>query len=70
MPISLLGKKVKSVASLRPDRHDVERLIGMSVERPIGFNGIRTFVKKTQATPRSDLAIARKRMKEVGDAQN
>ena len=31
---------------------------------------LHAFVKKTQATPKSDLAIARKRMKEVSDAQN
>ena len=42
MPISLIGMKTKSVASLRCDRHDVERLIGMSVERLIGFSGIRS----------------------------
>ena len=29
---------------------------------------LHAFVKKTQATPKSDLVIARKRMKEVGDA--
>jgi phage-related protein len=29
---------------------------------------LHAFVRKTQATPKSDLAIARKRMKEVGDA--
>jgi phage-related protein len=29
---------------------------------------LHAFVTKTQATPKSDLAIARKRMKEVGDA--
>jgi len=34
--------KTKSVASLRCDRHDVERVIGMSVERLIGFSGIRS----------------------------
>jgi phage-related protein len=28
------------------------------------------FAKKTQSTPKSDLAIARKRMKEVSDAQD
>ena len=31
---------------------------------------LHAFVKKTQATPESDLVIARKRMKEVGGAQN
>lgn len=31
---------------------------------------LHAFAKKTQATPKSDLAIARKRMKEVGDAQD
>ncbi|MBN1628424.1 MAG: type II toxin-antitoxin system VapB family antitoxin, partial [Thermoleophilia bacterium] len=39
-------------ASLRSDRHEVERLIGMSVERLIGFSGIRTAMtgeSKTQA---------------------
>jgi len=30
---------------------------------------LHAFVKKTQTTPRSDLAIARRRMKEVRDAQ-
>ncbi|MBN1458701.1 MAG: WYL domain-containing protein, partial [Armatimonadetes bacterium] len=30
--------------SLRSDRHEVERLIGMSVERLIGFSGIRILV--------------------------
>jgi len=29
---------------------------------------LHAFVKKTQVTPKSDLAVARKRMKEVGDA--
>ncbi len=41
MPISLLPRETKSVASLRSDRHAVESLIGMSVERLIGFSGIR-----------------------------
>lgn len=31
---------------------------------------LHAFVKKTQASPRSDLAIARRRMKEVSDAQD
>jgi phage-related protein len=31
---------------------------------------LHAFVKKTQATPKSDLAMARKRMKEVSDAQD
>jgi phage-related protein len=31
---------------------------------------LHSFVKKTQEVPKSDLAIARKRMKEVGDAQD
>ncbi|NLO27755.1 MAG: type II toxin-antitoxin system RelE/ParE family toxin [Actinobacteria bacterium] len=31
---------------------------------------LHAFVKKTRATPKSDLAIARRRMKEVGDAQD
>ena len=31
---------------------------------------LHVFVKKTQATPKSELAIARRRMKEVSDAQD
>ncbi|MGI5940137.1 MAG: type II toxin-antitoxin system RelE/ParE family toxin [Thermoleophilia bacterium] len=31
---------------------------------------LHAFIKKTQATPRSDIAVARKRMKEVSDAQD
>ena len=31
---------------------------------------LHAFVKKTRATPKSDLAIARRRMKEVSDAQD
>ena len=31
---------------------------------------LHAFVKKTQATPKSDLALARKRMREVSDAKN
>ncbi len=31
---------------------------------------LHAFVKKTQATPKPDLALARKRMREVSDAQN
>jgi len=49
--------KTKSVASLRCDRHDVERLIGMSVERLIGFSGIRSRCEPPPMRPLGELRV-------------